>query len=43
MRDEIDEDNLPTELWKERNLVDERRNAFIKYFIESDSEEEVVA
>ena len=42
MRDEIDEDDLPTELWKERNHVDERRKAFIKYFIESDSEDEEV-
>jgi len=32
-KDYIDEDNLPNNLWIERNKVDQRREAFLKYFI----------
>jgi len=32
-KDYIDEDNLPNNLWIERNKVEQRNEAFLKYFV----------
>lgn len=36
----IDENNLPNQLWIDRNHIEERRQNFIKYFIRESSDDD---